>query len=71
MKQCVEQVPTELKQYIPIDVDQKDFDGALQSEWFMPDEYKELCIKFVKARNLLSNNETVFEKNYKHLQNVV
>jgi DNA polymerase III alpha subunit len=30
----------ELKQYIPIDVDQKDFDNALQSEWFMPDEYK-------------------------------
>ena len=31
-----------LQKYIPIDVDQKDFDTALQSEWFMPDEYKEL-----------------------------
>lgn len=35
-----EQHLPELKQYIPIDVDQKTFDGALQSEWFMPDEYK-------------------------------
>jgi len=40
-----EQYLPELKQYIPIDVDQKDFDTALQSEWFMPDEYKELDIK--------------------------
>ena len=40
-----EQYLPELKQYIPIDVDQKDFDGALQSEWFMPDEYKQLDIK--------------------------
>ena len=35
-----EQYLPELKQYIPLDVDQKTFDGALQSEWFMPDEYK-------------------------------
>jgi len=35
-----EQHLPELKQYIPLDVDQKTFDGALQSEWFMPDEYK-------------------------------
>ena len=37
-----EQYLPELKQYIPIDVDQKDFDTALQSEWFMPDEYKKM-----------------------------
>jgi DNA polymerase III alpha subunit len=35
-----EQYLPELTKYIPLDVDQKDFDGALQSEWFMPDEYK-------------------------------
>ena len=35
-----EQYLPELTKYIPIDVDQKTFDGALQSEWFMPDEYK-------------------------------
>jgi DNA polymerase III alpha subunit len=40
-----EQYLPELKQYIPIDVEQKDFDTALQSEWFMPDEYKELDVE--------------------------
>ena len=40
-----EQYLPELKQYIPIDVKQKDFDTALQSEWFMPDEYKAIDIK--------------------------
>jgi len=35
-----EQYLPELTKYIPLDVDQKTFDGALQSEWFMPDEYK-------------------------------
>ena len=33
-----------LQKYIPLDVDQKTFDGALQSEWFMPDEYKNMDI---------------------------
>ncbi len=31
-----------LQKYIPIDVDQKTFDGVCQSEWFMPDEYKKI-----------------------------
>ena len=35
-----EQGLDKLQKYIPLDVDQKTFDGALQSEWFMPDEYK-------------------------------
>jgi DNA polymerase III alpha subunit len=39
-----EQYLPELTTYIPLDVDQKTFDGACQSEWFMPDEYKELDI---------------------------
>jgi len=31
-----------LMQYVPIDVDQKTFDGVCQSEWYMPAEYKNL-----------------------------
>ena len=34
----------QLKRYIPIDVNKKDFDGVCQGEWFMPEEYKELNI---------------------------
>jgi hypothetical protein len=33
-----------LQTYIPLDVDQKTFDGVCQSEWFMPDEYKDYPI---------------------------
>jgi len=33
-----------LQKYIPLDVDQKTFDGVCQSEWFMPDEYKEIDV---------------------------
>ena len=39
-----EQYMPELTKYIPLDVDQKEFDGVLQSEWFMPDEYKEINV---------------------------
>src|SRR6056300_1199147 len=46
-----EQGLDKLQKYIPLDVDQKTFDGALQSEWFMPDEYKNLnLIEYFKAR---------------------
>ena len=31
-----------LMQYVPIDVDQKTFDGVCQSEWYMPEKYKKL-----------------------------
>jgi DNA polymerase III alpha subunit len=34
-----------LQKYIPIDVDQKTFDGVCQSEWFMPEEYKNLNVE--------------------------
>ena len=34
-----------LTKYIPLDVEQKDFDNALQSEWFMPDEYKNMDVR--------------------------
>lgn len=40
-----------LQKYIPLDVDQKTFDGVCQSEWFMPDEYKNLDIsKFLQDK---------------------
>jgi DNA polymerase III alpha subunit len=34
-----------LQKYIPIDVDQKTFDGVCQSEWFMPDKYKNINVR--------------------------
>jgi DNA polymerase III alpha subunit len=33
-----------LQKYIPLDVDEKTFDGVCQSEWFMPDEYKAISV---------------------------
>jgi DNA polymerase III alpha subunit len=42
-----------LQKYIPLDVDQKTFDGVCQSEWFMPDEYKTLdVIDYVLQRTV-------------------
>ena len=41
-KAAKEQGLSELTKYIPIDVEQKDFDNKLQSEWFMPDEFKNM-----------------------------
>ena len=55
----------ELKTYIPIDVDQKTFDGVCQGEWFMPQEYKELDVySFVmnKAGDDLAELERVEEE---------
>jgi DNA polymerase III alpha subunit len=37
-----EQGLPKLQKYIPLDVDQKSFDGVCQGEWFMPDEYKQI-----------------------------
>ena len=34
----------QVQNYIPIDTDQKTFDGVCQSEWFMPDEYKDINV---------------------------
>lgn len=39
-------LPT-LQKYIPLDVDQKTFDNVCQSEWFMPDEYKNISDKML------------------------
>jgi len=33
-----------LTKYIPLDVEEKTFDGVCQGEWFMPDEYKTLDV---------------------------
>jgi len=40
-----EQGLPKLQKYIPLDVDQKTFDGACQSEWFMPEKYKNIDIQ--------------------------
>ncbi len=39
---CEEQGLSKLQKYIPLDVDEKTFDGVCQSEWFMPNEYKQI-----------------------------
>jgi len=39
-----EQGFNKLQKYIPLDVDQKTFDGVCQSEWFMPNEYKDINV---------------------------
>jgi len=60
-----EQGLPKLQKYIPLDVDQKTFDGACQSEWFMPQEYKELDVySFVmnKAGDDLAELERVEEE---------
>ena len=41
---CKEQGLPKLQKYIPLDVDQKTFDGVCQSEWFMPDAYKAINV---------------------------
>ena len=43
-KAAKEQGLSELTKYIPLEVTKNDFDGVLQSEWFMPDEYKNMDI---------------------------
>lgn len=40
-----EQGLSPLQKYIPLDVDQKTFDSVCQSEWFMPDKYKNISNK--------------------------
>jgi len=40
-----EQGMNPLQKYIPLDVDEKTFDGVCQSEWFMPSDYKALDVQ--------------------------
>ena len=58
-----EQGLPKLQKYIPLDVDQKTFDGVCQSEWFMPDEYKDLELEewlFVKVQEQLQHASSDF-----------
>ena len=54
----------ELQKYIPLDVDQKTFDGVCQSEWFMPDEYKNISLLeyFGKMDLSKEQRDRVFEE---------
>ena len=38
-----------LTKYIPLDVDQKTFDGVCQSEWFMPNKYKNISDEMLRG----------------------
>ena len=51
-----------LQKYIPLDVDEKTFDGVCQSEWFMPEEYKTLNV----AEYVLGKAETPCPQHTQH-----
>ena len=53
-----------LQKYIPLDVDQKTFDGVCQSEWFMPDDYKNINLRsyFGKMDLTKEQRDRVFEE---------
>lgn len=58
-----EQGMNPLQKYIPLDVDQKTFDGVCQSEWFMPQEYKDLELEmhlFQKVQEQLQHASSDF-----------
>ena len=67
---CEEQGINKLQKYIPLDVDEKTFDGVCQSEWFMPDEYKRLdvddwCLhKLMKIKNATHQDQILFSKEW-------
>ena len=53
-----------LQKYISLDVDEKTFDNVCQSEWFMPDEYKDECSiqaywnYYIGAKSDIANQKT-------------
>jgi DNA polymerase III alpha subunit len=53
-----EQYLPELTKYIPLDVDQKTFDGVCQGEWFMPEKYKNMDV-YSYIEQLCSTQEEV------------
>ena len=65
-----EQGLDKLQKYIPLDVDQKTFDGVCQGEWFMPDEYKTLdvddwCLrKIMKIKNATHRDQVLWSKEW-------
>ena len=54
-----------LQKYIPLDVDQKTFDGVCQGEWFMPNEYKNIDVRDYVIRKCPGAN---FERTYEELE---
>ena len=56
-----EQGLPKLQKYIPLDVDQKTFDGVCQGEWFMPDKYKELDV-VAHLYNLCKGDDKCFHR---------
>ena len=55
-----------LQKYISLDVDEKTFDNVCQSEWFMPEEYKEISVKeFLRVYN--KNINLVQDQNQKDI----
>lgn len=48
---------SKLQMYIPLDVDQKTFDNVCQSEWFMPEEYKNINILEYFGKMVLTQEE--------------
>ena len=55
-----------LQKYIPLDVDQKTFDGVCQGEWFMPDKYKKLSVNdYILDR---CNSTEEYQRAYEELQ---
>jgi len=47
-----EQGLPKLQKYIPLDVDQKTFDGVCQGEWFMPEKYKNMDVRSIVLSKL-------------------
>jgi DNA polymerase III alpha subunit len=54
----------QLSKYIPLDVDQTSFDAVCQSEWFMPEEYKNYPIYdyCLNKCNTLEQKQRVMEE---------
>lgn len=65
-----EQGLPKLQKYVPIDVEQKQFDSVCQSEWFMPDEYKTLDVdtwiiaKIMEEKQVTSTNQILLTKEW-------
>lgn len=58
----IEQGEPPLNMYIPLDVDKSTFDSVCQSEWLMPDEYKNISVsKFIDDRLIELGLAEMFE----------
>ncbi len=58
-----------LQKYIPLDVDQKTFDNVCQSEWFMPNEYKDINVyEYVLSKAETPCGQDVQDRIWEELQ---